>query len=186
MVRSRLLEEQSDARLVDIQRLIEKNKRQMDDVQSQLADLRFGRLEDEKQLRDGWQERDRKLRDQIEGVIKFEEDKVRKRVVEERRVKEEAERRQKEEAERRKKEEEEKQRAEEKRREDEERLKKELLDAMRRQEEREAAEKEAREQEKQVQEQREKLSMTDGDQDWREARETLKVNDIRLCFGMLH
>jgi nucleoporin GLE1 len=157
--------------LADIQRLQEQNAHQMEEVRSQLEGLRLKQQEDEKRLRKEWKDRDRKLWERIEGVISFEEEKVRKRMEQEQRLKEDAERKRKEEEERRKE--------EQRRKEEEQRLKKELQEAKRKKEEQEAAEQKViEEREKQVQEQREKLAMTTVGQDWQQARKDLKVGKV--------
>ncbi len=123
---------------------------------------------EEEQLRAQWKERDKQLWQRIDAVIKVEEERLRakqeaerKEREEEERIKREAEEKKRQEEEKKRKEEEERKRQQEK----EEEEKRKLLEAEREREERDRAD----------EKERKALGHTTAFEDWKRARETLKV-----------
>lgn len=162
-------------------------EKQVEEVQSQLATLDLQRKAEELELKERWKERNQQLWKLINGVIKSEEDKLRVKLEAERKKKEEEERKRREEEERRRQEEERKRNEEEKRRQEEE--------GRRRQKEREEqeklqqleAEKQRAEQEQAEEQQRKALGFTTAMEDWKRARDTLKVTEHHvLSCGILN
>ncbi|KIJ62284.1 hypothetical protein HYDPIDRAFT_114777 [Hydnomerulius pinastri MD-312] len=160
-------EQRAQQRSQELQVLSVRHDQQMAEVQRLLSTLKLKHQTDINQMKTRWNEQDKRQRDRIEGVIRHEEEKLRIRL--------EAERKKREEEERKRKEEEERRRAEEeiKRQEDEQR---------RKQKEAEEAEKRAKEEVERgkrakldAEEQgRNRLGMTLAEEDWINARETLK------------
>ncbi len=135
--------------------------------------MNLQKQQEETTLRAQWQERDRQLWARIDGVIKKEEERLRAKQEEERKKREEdergkreAEEKKRQEEERKRKEEEDKQKQKQKE-EEEERTK---LAAAQAQQERELAEVEARK----------ALGHTTAFEDWKRARDILRVSDCRL------
>ncbi|KAF6760541.1 GLE1-like protein-domain-containing protein [Ephemerocybe angulata] len=147
--------------------------KEMSEIESQLSRFRLAQEKEEAALRQKWKEREAKLWERIEGVIRIEEDKVRAKLEAERQKREKEEAAKKEEEmrrqlleQKRRKEEEAKQKAEEERkREEEEKREKErvALEEERVRKEKEAGDREARE----------KLGYTTASEDWAQARESL-------------
>lgn len=153
---------------------------QMEEVKRGLESLRMQQKVEEDKLRENWKLRDMKIWERIEGVIKFEEDKVRALLEAERKAKEAAEQKQKEEElQRRLLEEKQKEEEEEKRKEQEEESRLEAETKMRELEEeqlrleQEMIKLERLESER---EQRQKLGLTTADDDWYLARSYLAVS----------
>jgi nucleoporin GLE1 len=159
-------QERTQARMA--QTLQAQHEAQVREVEAHLSALHIQRQERERVLLEGWKERDRRLWDRIEGVIKIEEEKVCVRLEEERK-KREAEEKVREE--KRLKEELKKQQEEKQRKEEEEAKRKEA-------EEKQAlleAETKRAEKEKADAEQREALGIFTPLQDWTHMRKTLLV-----------
>ncbi len=127
---------------------------------------------EEMKLKEAWMARETELWARIETVIRAEEDKVAKKLEEERRKLEEEERKRREEEEKRRAEEERKKREEEEaRRAEEERVRKEKEDEERKRQEAEEKKRRLAEED----ELRKILSFGPADDDWRVARENLRV-----------
>ncbi|CCM04763.1 uncharacterized protein FIBRA_06953 [Fibroporia radiculosa] len=143
-------------------------EKQMQAIQDHLAALNIRRQVGEKAMVEAWKERNKKLWDGIEAVIKSEEEKVRIKLEAERKKREEEERKRQEEEERRRQEE------EKKRKEEEERMRQEQeeAEAKRRREE---AERIRREREQAEAKLRETLGITTATQDWCSARDMLRL-----------
>ena len=159
--------------------------KKMQEVQASLEQLHMKFKVDEECLLENTKLREKKIRDQIEIVIKLEEDKVKARLEAEKRAREEAEWKRKEE-ERKLKEEEDRKRAEENKRKAEENKKKEE-EAKQKEEEQEKEkledEPELLEQEnlrvqreESEKEQRKELGMSTTPEDWPSTRTLLKVD----------
>lgn len=157
------------------QRLKALRAKEMEDMKQMLAAMDVQRQQQEHKLKEAWRERDRKLWERIESVIKVEEDKVRARVEAERQAREEQERMRRAEEERMKLEEEKKRRADEERQRKvlEERLQKEK-EAMARAE-REEAERQKSEQEKGADGLRTAAELFRADELWTLGLRTLKA-----------
>ena len=168
-------DQQGRARSQESTQLASAHSRQVAEVEAQLASLDLRRKTEEARLYDAWKERDRKLWERIEGVIKVEEDKVKARLEAERKVREEAERKRREDEERRRLEEEKKREEEERKRKEEEdrKLEEEIEQAMRQADEFEAEQR--REQLEEEEQGRNALGLTTADEDWKWARKTLLV-----------
>jgi nucleoporin GLE1 len=190
---SKLHELQERRRLEEMQKLAAQHEKEMAAVQARLQQFRLVQQQDENRLRGEWELRHQNLWTRIETVIKQEEDKVAKRLAEEQRKRED-EAREREEEERRRKDEEQKKRlAEEKRKAEEERIrreeeeKKRLEEEQRRKEEEEERLREEEERQKQVrleaeQKQRDQAGLSTAAEDWRLARDTLRVSHIPQLF----
>lgn len=179
VIQSQLHDEQDKARRRDSQRLATLHTQQMAEVQAQLEALELQRQNDERKLKDGWKQRDQRLWQRIDAVIRFEEEKVRVRLEAERKAKEEEERRKREE-ELKRRAEEEKRKQEEERRQKEEEDRQTQIQTQKQKEEEDARQKEeaarARTERLQADEQERKaLGLTTAEEDWRHARQTLKV-----------
>ena len=124
-------------------------------------------------MRQKWREEDRTRKERIEVVIKVEEDKIRVRMEMERKRREEEERRRREEEERRKIEEAQRRKLEEAKRKAEE-------EEERRESERQEIEKRRREKEEAEAEGRKAIGMVSAGEDWKYAREMLKVHRLFL------
>lgn len=148
----------------------------MKEVEAQLAALNLQKKREEDQLRAQWKERDKQLWQRIDAVIKVEEERLRakqeaerKKREEEERIKREAEEKKRQEAEKKRKEEEERRKQQEK----EEEEKRKQLEAEREREERDRAE----------EKERKALGFTTAFEDWKRARETLKVRVLDVEHG---
>lgn len=149
------------------------HEQQLKDVQAQLAAMDLQKKREEDNLRAQWKERDRQLWVRIDAVIKVEEDRLR--------AKQEAERKKREEEERVKREAEEKKRQEEEKKQSE-------IEEKRKQKEKEDEEKRKQLEDERQQEERDRaeslernvLGFTSAMEDWKRARETLKVRDSSL------
>ena len=157
------------------QRLADARNKEVEEIRDMLSQMDIRRKQDETQLKEAWKERQRKLWEQIDGIIKDKEEKERAQVEAERKAKEEAERKRIEEEERRRKEEEEKKRQEEERlrKLQEEKAKKELEEKERA--EREEAERIKREQEKGSAAIRDNAGLPSAAELWSGGLRTLKV-----------
>lgn len=155
-------------------------------VQAKLQQLRLRQQEDAKHLRDSWENRQKNLWTRIELSIRQEEEKVARQLAEEQRKREEEERKREEEERKRKDEELKKRLAEEKRKAEEERVRKEEEEKKRLEEEkkkkeeeeeklREVEERQKRERLEAERQQREKVGLSTAEDDWRAARDNLKV-----------
>ena len=144
----------------------------MEEVQAQLSAMRMKQQTDEERLKNAWRARDKKLWERIEDVIKFEEEKVRKKLEEEKRAIEEEERKKREERQKKEDEESEKATEEQRKKEEEER-------------EREQAEfsRQQGDQEKQAEEQRKLLGLSTAAEDWAHGRRLLKVSHNNVLVG---
>ncbi|KAH7915537.1 GLE1-like protein-domain-containing protein [Hygrophoropsis aurantiaca] len=140
---------------------------QLAEVQKQMATLQLQQQEGIRRLTEVWKEQDRKQRDRIENTIKLEEDKLRARLEAERKAREEEEAKRRAEEERRRIEEEAK-RAEE----EAKKRQKEADEAQKRQEE--ERERQRQERLKAEEQGRNQVGMTFAEEDWIQARETLK------------
>ncbi|KAH9920021.1 GLE1-like protein-domain-containing protein [Epithele typhae] len=157
----------NERRIQDEERRAQLHAEQVKEVQAQLAAMNLKRQQEESQLREQWKERDRKLWERIDTVIKVEEDRVRVKLEQERKKREEAERVQRAEEEKKRQEEERKRKVEEearKQKEQEEEVKRKQAEAEKVQREREAAEVD----------QRHAMGNTTAFEDWKLAREQLK------------
>lgn len=186
MTISEFRELQERLRLEEAKRLASQHESEMAAVQAKLNQLRLKQQEDERKLRDDWDLRQKKLWARIETVIRQEEEKAAKRLAEEQRKREEEQRKREEEERKRKEEELKKRLAEEKRREEEERKRKEEEEEKRLEEEkkrkeeeeerlREEEERQKRERLEAEKQQREKVGLSTPEDDWRTARNNLKV-----------
>jgi len=152
--------------------LKEINARQISEVEKVLHIHRQRQQVEEMKLKEAWMARERELWARIETVIRVEEDKVAKKLEEERRKREEEERKRREEEEKRRAEE------EKRRREEEERRRAEEEKARKEKEEEEREKREAAETKRKLAEEdalRKLLSFGPADDDWRVARENLRV-----------
>lgn len=150
----------------------------MQEVEATLASLKLAQETEEQKLRAQWQERDKQLWDRIENVIKFEENKVKTKLEAERKKREEEERRRKEEElKRRLAEEKQKAEVEQRRREAEEQHKEMQRQAQELQRNAEL-EKQKAERAKAEEMDRKRLGTTTADDDWANARGSLKVSYI--------
>ena len=161
--------------------------KQMQEVQASFEQLQMGAKVEEERMREDFKLREKRIWDQIENVIKLEEDKVKARLEAEKRAQEGAERKRKEE-ERKLKEEEERKRAEEdKRKAEEEKKRKEEEEAKRKEEEQKKKKQEEEQEllereklrvqrEESEKEQRKGLGMSTTTDDWLSARTLLKVD----------
>ncbi|KAI0659174.1 GLE1-like protein-domain-containing protein [Cubamyces menziesii] len=161
-------EERSQAHAKAAQQLAAIHEEQLREVQMHLAAMNLQKKQEEEQLRSQWKERDRKLWERIDSVIKLEEEKARvkaeaerKKREEEERIRREAEEKKRQEEERKRKEEEEKRKQKEK----EEEEKRQQAEAERARAERERAE----------EQERRTLGFTTAFEDWKRARDTLKA-----------
>ncbi|THU83116.1 hypothetical protein K435DRAFT_766084 [Dendrothele bispora CBS 962.96] len=148
----------------------ELHEQQRHEVNSMLEKLRLNQQEAERVLREKWQQREKMLWDRIEKGIKLDEDKVKAKVEEERRIREEEERKRKEAEEKRLAEEKKKKEEEERKRREEEEERKRI------QEEKETREREAREKAERLQAEaknRKEAGLTTADEDWVEVRKNL-------------
>ena len=153
------------------------HEQQLKEVEAQLAAMNLQKQQEEDKLRAQWEERDRQLWQGIDAVIRIEEERVRvkleaerKKREEEERVRREAEERKRQDEEKRRKEEEERRKQSEK----EEEEKRKQVEAERQREEREKAE----------EQERKALGFTTAFEDWKRARETLKVIAERSVWWM--
>ena len=159
----------------------------MQEVQASFEQLQMGAKVEEERMREDFKLREKRIWDQIENVIKLEEDKIKARLEAEKRAQEEAERKRKEE-ERKLKEEEDRKRAEEdKRKAEEEKKRKEEEEAKRKEEEQKKKKQEEEQEllereklrvqrEESEKEQRKGLGMSTTTDDWSSARTFLKVD----------
>lgn len=144
----------------------------MSEVEKVLHIHRQRQQVEEIKLKEAWNAREKELWARIETVIRVEEDKVVKKLEEERRMREEEERKRREEEEKRRAEEEKRRREEEERRRaEEEKARKEKEEEERKRREAEEARRRLAEEE----ELRKMLSFNPADEDWRVARENLRV-----------
>jgi nucleoporin GLE1 len=162
--------------------LASQHTRQTQEVRAQLAALRAKHNADEERLKVAWRAREKKLWERIEGVIRFEEDKVRQKREEERMVREEEERKREEEERKRKEEEErtrrekeEREREQEERKRDEERLERQLLAALEEKDKEDQEIMRKEEEEKTAADQRQLLGLSNAAEDWVHGRRLLKV-----------
>ncbi|KAI8970573.1 GLE1-like protein-domain-containing protein [Trametes punicea] len=144
------------------------HEEQLREVQTQLAAMNLKKKQEEDELVSQWKERDRRLWERIDAVIKKEEEKMRAKLEAERKKREEEERIRRE--------------AEEKKRQEEERKRKEQEEKRRKQEEEEAerrrqqeAERQRAERERAEEQERKALGFTTAFEDWKRARETLRA-----------
>ncbi|KAI0777666.1 GLE1-like protein-domain-containing protein [Trametes elegans] len=159
--------ERTQAHIEAEQQLAALHEQQLKEVQLQLEAMNLKKQQEEEQLRLQWKERDRKLWERIDSVIKVEEEKLRAKLELERRKREEEERIRRE--------------AEDKKRQEEERKRKEE-EEKRKQQEREAeearqqaeVERKRVEQERAEEQERKALGFTTAFEDWKRARDTLK------------
>ena len=190
MSQIRFYDQQDRFRRVESERRAAIHAKQMQEVQTIFEQFQMKFKVDEERDRENSKLREEKIRDQIETVIKLEEDKVKARLEAEKRAQEEAEQKRKEEERKRKEEEDRKKAEEDNRRAEEERKSKEEEEAKRKEEEQKKKkleeEQELLEQEKlRVQreegekEHRRVLGMSTTAEDWSSARMLLKV-DINL------
>lgn len=151
---------------------------QIEEVSAVLNRLRLRQQGEEARLREQLKIRDKLVWERIEGVIRVEEERVRIMLEAERRKREEEERKKREIEERRRVEEEKKRLAvEQAKREAEEKRKQEEVQRQQEELERQEAEKKA-ELLKAEEKERNSLGMSTGEQDWKRAREILKVRLI--------
>ncbi|KAI0826637.1 GLE1-like protein-domain-containing protein [Trametes gibbosa] len=167
-VRSEQRKERHQARTKAQQELEAIHEQQLKEVQRQLSEMNLKKRQDEEQLRSQWKERDRRLWERIDAVIKLEEEKMRVKLEGERRKREEEERirrvieeKKRQEDERKRHEEEEKS----KKREQEDEERRQVVEAERARAERERTE----------EQERKALGLTTAFEDWKRARDTLKA-----------
>ncbi|GLB40961.1 putative GLE1-like protein [Lyophyllum shimeji] len=175
---TRFHDEQDRSRTQEMERRAALHDQQMKEIEVRLEELRMKQKAEDEKLRMSMRERQKRIWDGIENVIKLEEDKVKARLEEEKRKKEEEERRRKEEEERQKA-------LEEKQKEEQRKREQEAKKAAEEKEKREQEEAETRrleaEEERQKKERergertaREELGMTTPEEDWRAARNNLQ------------
>lgn len=141
---------------------------QLADVQRLLERIHIKQRDEEERMRQRWGKEDRARKERIETVIRAEEEKMRARI--------EAERRRREEEERRRREVEDRLKMEEEQRRKLEKAKMKAKEEEERQErEREEIENRRREKEDADAEGRRSMGMVSAQEDWKYARETLKV-----------
>ncbi|OJT07083.1 Nucleoporin gle1 [Trametes pubescens] len=164
--------ERKEARARAQQELAAIHEQQLREVQVQLSALNVKKQQEEEVLRTQWKERDRKLWERIDAVIKMEEEKLR--------VKLEVERKKREEEERVRKEAEEKKRQEEERRCKEEAEKRKQKEKEEEEERQQAeAERLRNERDRAEEQERKALGFTTAFEDWKRARDTLKARPMR-------
>lgn len=177
---SQFHEAQDRARIQEIQRQAALHSQQAAEVRQHLDALQMKQQKEESKMREWWRARDQNLWERIELVIKLEEDKVKAKLEEERKLREEEEeKRKKEELMRRLAEEKKKQEEEEKKKkEDNERRAREEQKKREDEEEKWAAEEEKAKAEKLMAEEegRKQIGLTTADEDWRTARGNLYVS----------
>ncbi|KAL0958982.1 hypothetical protein HGRIS_014297 [Hohenbuehelia grisea] len=168
---------QAQTRLAHLDAMKARHESLLSGITSRLSELSMHQAAQEARLRRAWQADDGQRIERIERVIKWEEDKLKAKLDEERRVREEAERLRREQAEREARVAEERRQAEEKKKKEEEEKRKAEQEAERKQKEEdarrqaeEAARKDMLEKEKG---QRDALGMGTVDDDWQLARDTL-------------
>uniref|UniRef100_A0A8H7XTQ4 mRNA export factor GLE1 n=1 Tax=Psilocybe cubensis TaxID=181762 RepID=A0A8H7XTQ4_PSICU len=170
--------EQEEKRRVQLEQLSSRYAAEAASIHQRSEEMRMRALREETVLKEQWQKREKELWDRIEAVIKAEEDKLAKKLEEERRVREEEEKKRKEEELRRRLIE------EKKLKEEAERLKAEA-EKKRAEEEQLQREKEEEEQRKKLEEfkskegdaenkLREALQLAPAEEDWRVARTNLQ------------
>lgn len=174
---SQFHEAQDRARIQEMQRQAALHSQQAAEVRQHLDALQMKQQKEESKMREWWRARDQNLWERIELVIKLEEDKVKAKLEEERKLREEEEeKRKKEELMRRLAEEKKKQEEEEKKKkEDNERRAREEQKKREDEEEKWAAEEEKAKAEKLMAEEegRKQIGLTTADEDWRTARGNL-------------
>ncbi|KDR79208.1 hypothetical protein GALMADRAFT_243109 [Galerina marginata CBS 339.88] len=185
-LQSHLYDEQAQTHAEEEKRRAAQHSRHANEVQNQLEAYRRSLQKAENELKETWRSRERELWRRIDGVIKLEEDKLAKKLEEERRVREEEERKRKE--------------AELKKRLADEKRKQEEIEKKQAEEEKKKAEEEKLRQEKEEEEKRRKveeernrkleeeaelrrmLPFTSMEDDWRVARtdlHNLKTGPVR-------
>ncbi|KAG5651073.1 hypothetical protein H0H81_009986 [Sphagnurus paluster] len=163
---SRFHHEQDQSRTQEMERRAALHAQQMKEIEARLEDLRVKQNAEEEKLRIHMKERQNRIWQSIEGVIKVEEEKVKARLEAERRQREEEERKRKEEEEKRKQDEE-RQKALEEKRKEEERVKEEAAKkAKDEKDQKDKAEAEASEA-------RNDFGMTKAEDDWKAAHDHL-------------
>jgi len=182
-------EVQERRRLEETQKLCAQRDKEMADVKAKLQQFRLKQQEDDQQLRDEWELRQKSFWTRIETTIKQEEDKVAQRSAEEQRKREEEEKKRKDE-DSKKRISEEKRRAEEERTLKEEEEKKHSEEEKKRKEEEEARLQKEEEQQKKERleielEQRKQVGLSTADDDWQAARNNLKVDHFSESGGCL-
>jgi len=141
---------------------------QLADVQRLLEGIHINQRNEEERMRQRWGREDRARKERIETVIRAEEEKIRARLEAEQRRREEEERRWREDEERTRMEEEQRRKLENakmKAKEEEERQEREQLEIEKRRREKEEVDAEGRR----------SMGMVSAQEDWKYARETLKV-----------
>ncbi|PPQ66920.1 hypothetical protein CVT26_010009 [Gymnopilus dilepis] len=187
-VQAQLHAQQEQLRAEEERRRAAQVGKQAQDVQANVERQRRLLLESEKKMKEEWDARNRQLWERIEAVIKMEEDKVAKKLEEERKAKEEEERKKKEAELKRRLEEEKKQQEEAaKRKAEEEKKKAEEEKAKQEKEEeekRKQAEEERQRREDETKQLREKLHFMTSREEWKASRSDLMASPFfRLKTG---